>query len=412
MKEFPSVYVLVPELHRHEKATRIRWKDSAGILASMLKLVEVFILWKDKAYMLSMISLCSWAYYFCVSIVLEMAGLSREISKRASECELDILAGQMPTTLKAGGQCKLLLGAPHNVRNGKLWQTAWVLGSLVSTASVIATYMTLSSQDSMVFVEWTGFQFLWLGLRSAFYHFADNTDRLFQHPILLKKDWKNLSRPLKARVRGIVQALSLYQMHVHPRELYSYEEDDRIIRETYILRLSLPLPAQHISDVTSSTIFISAVIGDTLLSSASFITGRKFAPLDQYDTCVVIFRIGKDDIAIPAARVVSGTPPVSKVDDVEAGFELALPPKGSANRGKFDLTWWYWIPYGEDMWLELHTTDMCILGERHATIRTDAAITELLSSGKLHVSISEVSHIKEIVMNSRLGFEALQSLLK
>ncbi|KAL8829985.1 MAG: hypothetical protein Q9170_005942 [Blastenia crenularia] len=396
-KELIEVYLLLPDLYRQEKATRIRRKDYC------------------EAFMLCIVSFCCWAYFLCASIILDAAGLSREISRRASERELDLLAGHLPTPLKAGGQCKLVLGAPHNVRHSKLWKIAWGFGSLVSTASVIAAYMALSSQGPKVFAVWAGFQCLWLMLRSAFFHFAENTDRIFQHPILVKKEWTGLSRPLKARVRGIVQTLSLYQMHVHPRDLYSYEEDDRTIRDKYTLRLTLPpasLPTHREGDSVIITLSISAVIGDTLLSSATFITGRKFASLDQYDTCVVIIKTNEGDIAIPAARIVTGKPPSRNANNVEAGFELDLPPKGTANRGKFDLTWWYWIPCEGDVWLELHTTNMQILGERRAKILTGAAVTKHLASGELHVSISEVSHVMETVQNSRLGFEALQSLLR
>ncbi|KAL9603039.1 MAG: hypothetical protein Q9219_001403 [cf. Caloplaca sp. 3 TL-2023] len=411
-KDSFHTHILVPDFYRNEKARRIKWKDGAGIFASLLKLAEILVLWKNRALVLYLVSLCSWAYYFCVSIILEAAGLSREVSWRAGERELDIIAGDLPTPLKAGGECKLLLGAPHNVRNSRLWQVAWIFGGLISTASVIAAYMALSSQDSKLFAQWTGFQFLWLALRSAFYHFAENTDRIFQHPILLEKKWESLDCSLKARVRGVVQALSLYQMHVHPRELYSYEEDDRVIRGHYTMRHTFRPLAQIDNPLKSFIIHVSAVVGDTMLSSASFITGRKFAPLDQYDTCVVIIKTKDGEIAVPSARVVTGTPPWVLSKDVETGMERTLPPKGTANRGKFDLTWWYWIPCEGDLWLQLHTTNMQILGERRAKIMTGAEVTKHLTSGELHISLSEVGHIEETVMNARLGFDAVQSLLR
>ncbi|KAL8900096.1 MAG: hypothetical protein Q9207_005864 [Kuettlingeria erythrocarpa] len=406
-----AFHILVPDVYYHEIATRIFWKDWAAILLSTVKLVEVFMLWKHNALKLCLIGLCSWIYFFCVSMALQAAGVSREMSGRARERQLDILAGPLPTPVKAGGQFKILLGAPYNVRHSRLWRVAWILGSLVSIGSVVAAYMALSSQKPMIFAEWVGFQSLWLVLRSSFYHIAENADRVFQHPILLRKEWAGLSRPLKARVRGLVHALSLYQMHVHPRGFYCYGEDDRTIRDTYIPRLLFPLSAQHRADGTSTTIFISAVLGDTLLSSASFVKGRKFAPLDKYDTCVVIIRTPEGEIAVPAARVMTGTPPPRNPDHVETGFELLLPPRGGANRGKSDCTWWYWIPCEEGWWMEVHTTDLRIRGERHAKVISGASLTKHLSSGELYISISEVAHVEEIVANSRRGFDAVQSLL-
>lgn len=407
-----TFHILIPDVYYREIAARIIWKDWAAILASAVKLVEVFVLWKHNALALCLISASSWVYFFCASVLLQAAGLSREVSGKATESELDILAGLLPTPVKAGGQCKVLLGAPHNVRQSKLWRAAWTLGSLVSTASVITAYMALSSQNPRIFAVWVGFQSLWLALRSAFYHFAENVDRVFQHPILLKKGWAALSQTLKVRVRGLVQALSLYQMHVHPRGFYCYNEDDRAIRDTYTSRLRFPLSTTRNRDDASTTLFISAVLGDTLLSSASFIVGRKFPPMEMYDTCVVIIRTDEGDVAVPAARVMTGTPPPRNAGDVETGFELLLPPKGGANRGRADCSWWYWIPCEEDTWLELHTTDLQILGERRASIMTGAAVTKHLSSGEFYVSISEVGHVEEAISNSRLGFEAVQSLLR
>ncbi|KAL8919029.1 MAG: hypothetical protein Q9208_006995 [Pyrenodesmia sp. 3 TL-2023] len=407
-----TFHILVPDVYYHEIASRIFWKDWAAILASTVKLVEVFMLWKHKALILCFIGGCSWIYFFCASIALQAAGVSRELSGRARERQLDVLAGPLPTPVKAGGQFKMLLGAPYNVRHSKLWRTAWIFGSLVSTASVITAYMALSSQNPIIFAEWVGFQSLWLALRSAFYHMAESADRVFQHPILLRKEWAGLSEPLRARVRGLVQTLSLYQMHVHPRGFYCYGEDDRTIRDVYTTKLLFPLSTQHRVDGASTSIYISGVLGDTLLSSASFVKGRKFAPLDKYDTCVVIIRTHEGDIAVPAARVMTGTPPARNPDNVETGFELLLPPKGGANRGKSDCSWWYWIPCEKNLWLEVHTTDLCIRGERQARVISGTTLTKHLMSGELYVSISELAHVEEIVSNSRLGFEAVQSLLR
>ena len=406
-----SFYVnsILPDVYRREIAARIVWKDWMGIIASTLKLAEVALLWKDGASALCLISGCSWAYFFSISVAFQATGLSRNLSGKGDDRDLDLLAGQIPTPVKAGGQCKILLGAPQNVRHSSLWRLAWAFGSLVLTASVVAAYLTLNSQNQRIFVEWTGFQILWLALRSAFYHFSEDTDSVLQNPILQKRAWNGLSRPLKARIRGLVQALSLYQMHVHPRGFYCYDEDERIIRETYNPKARFTLPART-GDGEPTSVYISAVLGDTMLSSSCFITGRKFAPFDQYDTCVVIFTTSEGEIAIPSARVATGSPP-PRDHNIETGYELLLPPRGGTSRAKDDTSWWYWIPCEGDQWLEIHTTEMHILGKREAKIMTGAAITKHLTSGELYVSISEVAQVDEIVSHSRLGFEAVQRLL-
>ena len=339
-------------------------------------------------------------------------GLSREYSEKVKEREIDLVTGQLPTPVKAGGQRKILLGAPQNVRNSKLWQMTWALGSVVSTASVIGAYMTLGSQEMPVFVEWTGFQFLWLALRSVFYHFAVGTDQVF-NPLLLRKDWKALNPYLRVRVRRLVHALSLYQMHMHPRRMYCYHEDERSIRDTYNTHVMFPLATVQGQQGNSESInvSISTVVGDTLLSSASFIIGRKYEPLDLYDACVVILKVDGADIAVPAARVMTNSPPARNPGDSEAGFELPLPLKGGSNIGKPDSTWWYWIPCSVDTWLELHSTDMEILGERRAKILSGEQVTKHLASGELYVSICNVHQVWETCTHSRMAFEALRTLL-
>ena len=406
------VHLLAYDVYQQKHSLRNFWKDWTGIFASTLKLVEVAILWRHQALELCLISGCCWAFYFCASVALQAMGLSREYSENVKEREIDIIAGQLPTPVKAGGQRKILLGAPQNVRHSKLWQIAWALGSVASTASVIGVYMTLGSQDLRVFAEWMGFQFLWLALRLVFYHFAEGTDQVF-NSIILKKGWKALNPYLRVRVRRLVHALSLYQMHMHPRCLYCYDEDERAIRDIYNTHLIFPLPKVRGKEGSSDSInvFISAVVGDTLLSSASFIIGRKYTPLDVYDACVVILKVDGADIAIPAARVASNTPPPRNPNDSEAGFELPLPSKGGSNIGKPYTTWWYWIPCSEDLWLELYTTDMEILGERRAKILSGEQVTKHLASGELYISINEVGQIWETVTHSRLAFEALQTLL-
>ena len=405
--------LLVHDEYQQKRSLQNFWKDWIGILASALKLVEVTILWRHQALELCLISGCSWAFYFCAAVALQAMGLSRKYSEKVKEREIDLMAGQLPNPVKAGSQRKILLAAPQNVRHSKLWQIAWALGSVVSITSVVGAYMTLGSQDPRVFVEWTGFQCLWLALRSVFYHFAEGTDQIF-NPIILKKGWKDLNPYLRVRVRRLVHALSLYQMHMHPRCMYCYHQDERAIRDNYDTHLTFPLPILQGRESSSDwiNVFISAVVGDTLLSSASFIIGRKYEPLDLYDACVVILKVDGADIAIPAARVMSGTPPPRNPNEAEAGFELWLPLKGVSHIGKTDSTsWWYWIPCSDGSWLELHTTNKEILGERRAKILSGEQVTKHLASGELYVSIDNVAQVWETVTHARAAFGALQTLI-
>ena len=402
-------HVLIQDAYSRESSTRTSWTDWMAILISAIKLSELATLWQHGATVLCLISGCCWAFFFLVSVLLQLLGLSREFSEKVDEREMDIVAGQLPTPIKAGGQHKILLGAPQNVRHSLFWKFAWGLGGGVCTGTIIATYMVLSKQSSRVFAIWTGFQFAWLALRSVFYHFAEGTDRIFHHPILLRKNWKELSLELRSRIRNLVCALSKYQMHIHPRGLYCYEEDVQTMDQAYEKRAQFPLTTDQASS-NKIEINVIEIIGDTTLSSACWFFGSKLTGMELYDSCVLILKINGSTIAVPSARVLTDKAGLPKLD-AEAAIGPIFPLRGNSNTGK-DILWVYWIPCGGDRWLQVSTTDMKFLGTRMATVVSDAQVTQKLSGGELLVSISEVKHVKEIVEHSKTAFDILQIILR
>lgn len=378
--------------------------------------MEIVILWKHNAVFLSLISGLCWLYYFLAAIVLQSYGLSREYSENASGHEVDIIAGQLPTPMKTGGPHKILLGASENVRNSMLWKLTWAFGSLVSTAAVIGTYMTLGHQPATVFAVWAGFQFFWLAVRSVFYHFADGLDSVSNYSISLEKDWKSVSIHLKTRIRRLALALSAYQIHLHPRGIYSYEEDSQSLGSVENLQTVFELTSEAAERETTE-IFVTAVIGDTLLSSACWILGSELTGLQLYDSCVIVLNIKGTSVAIPCARVLSDKPPPGP--DIENGMEIKFPPRGieprypvkGGEKTDTEITWWYWIPCGGNLWLQTHSTDMKFLGKRTADILTDDQVTKKLTSGDLFIGMSEVAHVKEVVQNSIAASHILQKFL-
>lgn len=401
-------YILSQDPYFKERNAKNAWSDWIGILVSLFKLVEVTVLWRNKALVLCLISGSCWLFFFVAAITIQISGLSREFAENASDGEIDIIAGQLPTPIKVGGKHKILLGAPQNVRHSIYWRTVWGLGSVACTATVIASYMTVGNQSGRVFVTWTGFQIFWLGLRSVFYHFAAGTESIFHHPILLGRSWKGLSSSMKARIQHLVFALSKYQMHVHPRGHYCYMEDERSMENLHDVVSEYPLSPTEIGD-ESVDLSVKAVIGDTMLSSGAWILGSKMTGLDLYDSCIVILDIKGSSIAIPSARVLTDLPP-PRSPDVEVGTEPQFPPRGGSNRGQ-DIAWWYWIPCKDGLWLQVHSQDMAFLGRRRAAVVSDEQVTKKLKSGDLFVGISEVSHVKQIVHHSAAGCELLKSLL-
>ena len=415
-KEPFQAYTLAQDPHSKERRVTNAWKDWIGILASISKLVELTVMWKHNAVLLCLTSGIYWMVFFLAAMVLQICGLSREYPKTDRTCEVDYLAGQLPTPLRVGGRHKILLGAPENVRQSSLWRISWAIGSVASISAVIATYMTLGRQNARVFAIWTGFQFFWLAMRSIFYHFAEGKESILQYPASLGKDWKSIPMHFKARIRRLVFALSEYQINLHPRGVYSYEEDtkslDRIENVQAVFTLTPDEAARGNVDLS-----VVAVVGDTLLSSAAWILESKFTGLQLYDTCIIILDVRGVSVAIPCARVLSDKPlPES---DIEAGskpqfpqkgVEPRFPPKGGHNRGQ-DISWWYWIPCGEKMWLQAHSTDMKFLGKRTADVLSDEGVTKKLLSGDLFIGMSEVAHVQAAVQSSRKTCQTLQVLL-
>lgn len=67
--------------------------------------------------------------------------------------ELVILDGQLPTAIKTGITQRILLGVPRrNVRQHIVRRIGSILGSLVCTTAVIATYLNIGKQRADVFV--------------------------------------------------------------------------------------------------------------------------------------------------------------------------------------------------------------------------------------------------------------------
>ena len=411
-----QAYVLAQDPHSKERRATNAWRDWIGILTSISKLVELSVMWKHNAISLCLTSGIYWTVFFLTATLLQICGLSREYPKTNRIRKVDLLAGQLPTPMKVGGSHKILLGAPENVRQSALWRISWAIGSVASVAAVIATYVTLGRQPARVFAVWTGFQFFWLAMRSIFYHFAEGKESVLHYPASLGKDWKGIPMHLKARIRRLVFALSQYQINLHPRGIESYEEDKKSLERIENVQAVFTPTSEEVGR-GKFDLSVVAIVGDTLLSSAAWVLGSKFTGLQLYDSCIIILDVRGSTVAIPCARVLSDKPlPES---DIEAGskpqfpqkgVEPRFPPKGGQNRGQ-DISWWYWIPCRENLWLQTHSTDMKFLGKRTADVLSDEQVTKKLLSGDLFIGMSEVAHVKEAVQNSVVACQTLQTLL-
>ncbi|KIM77047.1 hypothetical protein PILCRDRAFT_631482 [Piloderma croceum F 1598] len=137
--------------------------------------------------------------------------------------------------------------------------------------------------------------------------------------------------------------------------------------------------------------------------------GSMFNGMDLYDSCIVFLRTKASVLAVPSARVLSQSyPAVPPKRDIESPAVRRFVPRSSPNT-RHHICWWYWIPCGDGLWLQLQSEDTKILGERKAEIVTDAQITGKLQLGDLNVSLTRVEDVKQI---TDLSMQAGQILLQ
>jgi hypothetical protein len=385
------------------------------IFLSAVKLVEVCVLWSHGATLLGLVTATPWMLFCAGAILIQ---IRETILGRRPEPALgtvDIIAGQLPMISHKGGQRKIVLGAAENARTGWAWRIFWLLGAATATASILLSYIILGQQDPHVVLIWTGFQFLWLGVRILVYHFADPADPMALR-MLVGRPWASLPRELKERVFELACALAQCQAFVHPRGRRQYIEDTFSARQlSIIVHGSELIPLYPLPSLPSSSVplQLTAVMGDTLISSIMWITGSRLTPMDLYDSCLVVFSLPKSTttasrtITVPAVRVLSGVSEFPVDSEYSLGASI---PKGAPNLG-YGLTWWYWVPCVEGLWVEIRRpTEKQILGVCEGELRTDAQVSDLLASGRLNIGFTAVEELKKTLEFSRQASDVLVEL--
>lgn len=386
------------------KARRV---DAIGLSLYSVKLGEVAALWMHGSQTLALISFSSWLFFLLAGLALFTYDLIYGRRKRVLNPHIDVLTGSLPTPSTRGGSHAVLLGIPADVRSMALWKIVWALSSVVSSASVIASYIVLGrASDMSPFVIWTGFQIAWLVLRSL-YFFAVSDRELYRFELMVPKEWKVLNTQERRRVQYLVFALSNYQQHIHPRGPWSYRED---VDELEGLENVQPCYLLSSSATSTMEISVTGVVGDTLLSSVAWISGSLTGGYDLYDTCVICLSVKNVTISIPAARVLAPPTPPAIYSDEELEINTRHPPRGGTNTGT-DVEWWCWVPCSSDRWLFFRTHRLKLKGNQQAQILNDEQISEQLGRGDLFASLKHVREVKETVKNSTLACDYLLDLL-
>ena len=190
---------------------------------SIIKLIESFMVWRLGGPLLCGICTATWTYFFFAGLFLQFrhAWRMRASQKRAglSTHTVDIISGELPRPMRVGsGSKKIFLGAERPDSSSLSWRIIWFFGSIITTSSLIASYIYLGLSHNKMVYTWTGFQVSWLLLRMAFHHYADALYAPGQS-MLTETEFPDLTLSMKHRVLELALALGKYQSYVHPRGL-------------------------------------------------------------------------------------------------------------------------------------------------------------------------------------------------
>jgi hypothetical protein len=412
-KDMTTVYFFVRDPYHMP----IRKRDWVALGLSAVKGIEVYFLWRLGARTLCWVAAAPWFHFFFAAIILQTFKISCGYTPE-DRSEADILAGELPTAKIPGGDRKILLRMPTNFRYKLPWRLTWLIGILICIPSLLGTYILLGRQKPVAVYSWLGFQLLWLTLRLILYHLIDGADHLV-FPGLSGQEWQALPLEMKERATALLMALARYQTHEHPRGSYSYEEDllsfEKIADLLPVVRSSFreSLPMKESDE--SLSISFHGILGDTVLSSAAWLSGSELNGMDLYDATLAIVEVSGNKLAVPAVRVLSGNTLTAIISSPKADPERAVPRfrsnKGLPNPGT-GITWLYWIPCDDGRWLHVVTENMKVMGARKAQIMSDADVSARLGMPDLNVSLSTVDDVKDTLGFSRRGANILLALIQ
>jgi len=229
---------------------------------------------------------------------------------------------------------------------------------------------------------------------------------------------------MKLRVVNLALGVARYQIHSHPRGLSAYNGDSFSAHQISKILATSNLQQDYMlsnRNVQTVDLNVHVVIGETVLSSVSWMVGSTLTPMDLYDSCIVVIKcpISEKDphgfIAIPAVRVISQIGPwigSPNGKDYEPGEPIFI-PRGAGVGGPDSKVrqWIYWIPCGSGKWLHVRIPNTSVLGKCTVEVVNDMQVTKMLSVGNLNISLKEVDDVKEVLDISRKATNHLLSLL-
>jgi len=412
--------------------------DWLAITGSLVKVLEMAILYHAGAEKLWWVTAIAWAPAYCSAIILQICGVGRD---GRDVGEIDLIAGELPSPIHSGRGGKILLGIPGNIRRSRIWKFHWCIQAVSCLVGMIAVFTCLPSQKVRVVYIWVAFQTLWMFLRVFIYSWLASSGPA---PAMgTGQSWGVSSIATRRRAIQLVFTLANQQVTIHPRGVYSYQDDlltvsalmklwhDAQWSQDY-LPVDPPICFVKSLDGSQTYLFIEVlgVVGDTLLRSACWVKGLGLSNPELYDSALIFVQLVNSSriYCVPCARVLHGVmATTSDTESVGGMFEA----RGTSNTGPATVSWKYWIPLElpssrnqsalasrsrgninqSIIWAEIG--GMRVVGKRHeALIRNWDELHSHLQAGVLNIGLSQVEEVVGIISTARKATRGLRELLR
>ncbi|KAH0559924.1 hypothetical protein GP486_003555 [Trichoglossum hirsutum] len=369
---------------RGRQVTRTDW---LGLVATSVKLLEVFTLKHMGSSTVWWATAMPWAHSFISAFSLQMLQKGRD---NPDVRQMDILAGELPSALHPGGAGKIILGVPTTLRNDLPWKIVWGSGAIIKCASVVITFLALGSQPPKASYLWLTFQILWLIGRIVAFEVLPSGP-VKEGPIVSYK-WQGQTSHMQHRVLHLVFGLAKQQVTTHPRRPMFYQEDLFFAISLAELFDNLNWTITEAVVLPETGIEIRAIVGDTLLRSTAWIKGVHIDNSDLYDCSLVFIHIDGRLYAVPSVRILSRIPYQANESTLASNFS----PRGTSNRGS-GVQWLLWIPTlrldNTKGWLEITGQKLLSKIESNNVLGNNE-LQNKLSSGALDVSLTSVEDVE------------------
>lgn len=416
-------------IRSRQDASTIEW---LAILLSFSKAFESLALYKLGSSTLAWLTAVCWLYATVSAIVMEFVHLSESTEEHDKDTR-DLITGELPSAVSAGGSGHIILDLPRNFRRSGLWRSMLLFQSFACIGVLIAVFVLLGSQPKDAVYVWVGFQVLWLLCRIAFNQLFPIQPSAYAHEAAIAPERWELAEPdIQRRFFTTLCALSVHIANTHPRGYYSYRQDALELEDILHLyfaancQLTHELPISSGSDTSSLSssssmapeMKVIGVIGDATFRATNWLHGI-LDTMEIYDATIVFIELHGQIYAVPAVRVLSDTIQQAralKSTDPEAHYP-SFDPRGMGNLGQDSVRWVYWIPIPappgekkERYWLESHGNH--ILNEFKPIIVSQTELGRFLERGVLNISWTSERETWESLLTARETSRCLFQILK